>query len=269
MIDARSLVGSRDILFLTFDALRYDVAQRLWKEGRTPTLASHLGPQGWEERHSPASFTYAAHQAFFTGFFPTPARPAGHVRPFALRFPGSRSTGSGTAIFDSPDIVSGLAARGYRTVCIGGVGFFNKGNPLGAVLPAFFQESHWNPRFGVNEERSTEHQVALACQLLKETPLEKRIFLFINISAIHSPNRMYLEHAKEDSLQSHAAALEYVDSKLPPLFESLKRRGQTFCILCSDHGTTYGEDGHEGHRIAHPAVWTVPYAEFLLNGRAG
>jgi hypothetical protein len=35
-------------------------------------------------------------------------------------------------------------------------------------------------------------------------------------------------------------------------------------IICSDHGTLYGEDGHVGHRVAHPAVWTVPYAEFVL-----
>jgi hypothetical protein len=35
-------------------------------------------------------------------------------------------------------------------------------------------------------------------------------------------------------------------------------------VICSDHGTAYGEDGFAGHRLAHPVVWTVPYAEFLL-----
>ena len=38
-------------------------------------------------------------------------------------------------------------------------------------------------------------------------------------------------------------------------------RPQTFIIICSDHGTLYGEDGYVGHRIAHPIVTTVPYAE--------
>ena len=52
-----------------------DVRQRPeWDAGRTPHL-TRLLPRGWEERHSPGSFTYAAHQAFFAGFLPTPARP--------------------------------------------------------------------------------------------------------------------------------------------------------------------------------------------------
>jgi|GEM_PF-4288067 hypothetical protein len=29
-------------------------------------------------------------------------------------------------------------------------------------------------------------------------------------------------------------------------------------------GTAYGEDGYHGHRLAHPVVWTVPYAEVVL-----
>jgi hypothetical protein len=265
VIDVRSIVGTRDILFMTLDTLRYDVARRLWAEGRTPTLAGVLGPEGWEERHTPATFTYAAHQAFFAGFLPTPVRPDGHVRAFAVKFPGSRTIGDATAVFDAPDIVSGLAARGYRTVCIGGVGFFNKANPLGAVLPSLFQESHWSPRLGVNEARSTEHQVELACRVVSSTPADQRLFLFINVSAIHAPNRGYLPGASEDSIETHAAALEYVDRRLPPLFDALRRRGPSFAILCSDHGTAYGEDGHEGHRIAHPSVWTVPYAEVLIS----
>ena len=73
--------------------------------------------------------------------------------------------------------------------------------------------------------------------------------------------------AIEDSRDSHAAALRYVDSQLPPLFEALERRGPSFCILCSDHGTAYGEGGFTGHRIAHPVVFTVPYADFVLPAR--
>jgi hypothetical protein len=34
--------------------------------------------------------------------------------------------------------------------------------------------------------------------------------------------------------------------------------------MMGDHGEAYGEDGQFGHRIAHPTVTTVPYAEFLL-----
>jgi arylsulfatase A-like enzyme len=90
--------------------------------------------------------------------------------------------------------------------------------------------------------------------------------LFLNVSALHQPNRHYLPGAAEDCLESHAAALAYVDSQLPPLFDALRRRGDTLCVLCADHGTAYGEDGYHGHRLGHEVVWTVPYAELLLQG---
>ncbi|MDI5940063.1 sulfatase-like hydrolase/transferase, partial [Micromonospora sp. DH15] len=71
--------------------------------------------------------------------------------------------------------------------------------------------------------------------------------------------------ADADDLASHAAALEYVDSRLGRLFALLTGRGRpVFTIVCSDHGTAYGEDGHTGHRVGHDVVWTVPYAHFTL-----
>jgi len=167
-------------------------------------------------------------------------------------------------VFDAPDIVTGLAVRGYHTVCIGGVGFFNKQSPLGNVLPGLFAESHWDPSLGVADPRSTEHQVALARKILDRLPRERRVFLFVNISALHQPNYFYVPGATADSLESHAAALVYVDRHLPALFTAIQRRGPALAILCSDHGTAYGEDGYTGHRIAHPVVWTVPYAELVL-----
>lgn len=42
-------------------------------------------------------------------------------------------------------------------------------------------------------------------------------------------------------------------------------RRPCFVIVCSDHGTAYGEAGHTGHRIGHEVVWTVPYGEFVLS----
>ncbi|GAP93773.1 STM4013/SEN3800 family hydrolase [Leptolyngbya sp. NIES-2104] len=261
MLNINHIVGTHDILFITFDTLRYDVARDLLAQGRTPNLASVLPPQGWEERHSPGSFTYAAHQAFFAGFLPTPIDPGIHPRPFSLRFEGSTSTCPETCVLEHDNIVSGLAAKGYHTVCIGGVGFFNKLNPLGNVLPSMFAESYWSPEIGVTCPNSTENQIAIAQSILQRP---EKIFLFINISALHQPNCFYLPGATSDSLASHAAALEYVDQQLGKLWNALRQRGSTFCILCSDHGTTYGDDGYTGHRLSHPAVWTVPYAEFIL-----
>jgi hypothetical protein len=264
MINARERVGTHDVLFVTLDSLRYDVAREALAEGRTPNLAAVLPGGEWEERHSPGSFTYAAHQAFFAGFLPTPRAPGRHARLFAARFAGSETTGPETCVFEAPDIVAGLAARGYHTVCIGGVGFFNRRTPLGSVLPGLFAESHWSPELGVTDPRSTENQVVLATEALRGVPADRRVFLFVNISAIHQPNRMYQPGAAADSPASQAAALAYVDGHLPALFGAMQRRGPVLTILCSDHGTAYGEDGYTGHRLCHPVVWTVPYAELVL-----
>ena len=73
-----------------------------------------------------------------------------------------------------------------------------------------------------------------------------------------------VQGAKTDTLETHAAALEYIDRQLGKLWDALQKRASTFCILTSDHGTTYGEYGYTGHRISHPVVWTVPYGEFVL-----
>jgi hypothetical protein len=265
MLDANALVGSHDILFVTLDTLRYDVACDALKAGATPNLAALLPGGAWERRHSPGSFTFAAHQAFFAGFLPTPARPGRHHRLFAARFPGSETTGGGTCVFDTPDIVTGLAGRGYHTICIGGVGFFNKASPLGAVLPALFAESHWSAALGVTCRASTANQVTLAVERLAAVPTRQRVFLFLNVSALHQPNCLYVAGAAVDTPATQAAALAYVDGCLPPLLACMRRRAPLLAILCSDHGTAYGEDGYSGHRIAHPVVWEVPYAEMVFD----
>jgi hypothetical protein len=264
MLDGNAIVGRCDVVLVTLDTLRYDVAVSALRDGRTPVLEARLPGGRWERRHSPGSFTYAAHQAFFAGFLPTPEAPGVHPRLFALRFEGSETISGRTAVFDAPDLVSGFAGRGYHTACVGGVGFFNKQNPLGRALPALFAESHWSPELGVTDPRSPDHQIALACAIAARTP--GRLFLFLNVSALHQPNCHYLAGATADSPESQAAALAYVDARLPALFDAFARRGPTFYIFCSDHGTAYGEDGYHGHRLAHPTVWTVPYAEFLAEG---
>ncbi len=264
MHSARQLVGSHDIVLITLDTLRYDVALECFRDRTTPNLASKLPREGWEQRHSPGSFTFAAHQAFFAGFLPTPAAPGIHPRLFAAEFPGSETTSSETFVHEAPTWVEGLQRIGYHTICIGGVGFFSKSTPLGSVLPNLFEASYWSSELGVTSETSTEKQVDLACRLLKATPTERRILLFINISAIHQPNCIFAPGATTDSPATQSAALRYVDQQIPPLFEACVRRAPSFWIVCSDHGTAYGEEGYQGHRLAHPVVWTVPYAEFIL-----
>lgn len=251
-----------DLVLMTFDALRFDVAHSAWQTGRTPFLRERI-PNGWEARHTPGNFTYAAHAAIFAGFWPTPETPGPSTRPLALRFPGSRSIGPDTVHLEGDNIVGGLSARGFHTICIGGVGFFNPATPLGRVFPDLFAESHWRPEFSVSEPNSTREQVRQACRCLENCEPDRPLFLFINISATHPPTRGYLPGSRQESVASQTAALEYVDRQLPPLFTALQqRRRPGTAYLMSDHGTLFGEEGWTGHRIGHPVVWTVPYAEF-------
>ena len=225
MIDAQSAIGTHDILFVTLDTLRYDVACEAMAAGETPALAALVPGGQWERRHSPASFTYAAHRAFFAGFLPTPIEPGPHERLFAMRFAGSLTTGSKTAVFDAPDIVTGLAELGYRTICIGGVGFFNKQTPLGSALPSLFAESYWNPRLGVTFYHSTREQVRLALKRAEAVPADQRAFLFINISALHHPNSASIAGCKggQPRYTARGACLCGCGTRLP-VFRAAKAR---------------------------------------------
>ncbi|UBV45238.1 STM4013/SEN3800 family hydrolase (plasmid) [Deinococcus taeanensis] len=266
MLSARGLIPGCDVVLLTLDSLRYDVATAALDSGELPHLAPLLPEGRWEERHTPGSFTYAAHQAFLAGFLPTPARPGRHARLFAAQFAGSASTSPTTFTFEEATLPAALANRGYRTVCLGGVGFFNGQTALGGALPALFHEAHWTPASGVKNPDSARVQVALAARRL--TQIKERVFLLLNMAATHTPTHFYLPGARRDSPQSQRAALRSVDAALPVLFEALRARGPALLIVCADHGTCFGEDGYHGHRLAHPLVWTVPYAEFVLPGAA-
>lgn len=263
MTSPAALVGTHDIALITLDTLRHDVAVAAMVAGETPTLARLL-PGGWEERHSPATFTYAAHRAFFAGFLPTPARPGRHERAFALAFPDSRSVGPSTCRLDGTDIVDGLRRRGYRTICVGGVAFFNPGTALGAELTGLFEEAHWQPAFAVEAPRGFEAQVACAEAALAE-PDQRLRFTFVNVSSLHAPTRHYLKGAGEDGVASQRAALAYVDRHLGRLVRALTARNPCWIVLCSDHGTAFGEDGYSGHCLAHPVVWSVPYGEAVVH----
>jgi hypothetical protein len=265
--DMNAIVGSHDILFVVLDALRFDIAEAEMRAGRTPNFTK-VAPDGWKKRHTPGSFTYAALHSFFAGFLPTPAEPgrSRNERLFAVRFAGSETIGPRTKVFESENIVSGLRGEGYRTICIGGVGFFNEQTALSRVFPNMFCEAHWKTSFGVTDPHSTERQFSRGADRLAEASLEQPVFLFVNVSAIHQPNYFYARQSGPDDLESHAAALRYVDAQLPLLFKGFARRYRPlFAIVCSDHGTAYGDEGYVGHRLAHPCVWNVPYWEGIVN----
>lgn len=264
-INMNEVVGTHDILFLCLDTLRYDVAREEEEKNNTPVLNKY---GSWRKCQAPGNFTYPSHHAMFAGFFPCDFDAVSMMDRDLLFFPKSIGMGKQAPeysyCFSGSTIMEGLAEAGYDTWCVGGVSFFDKRSDIGKVFPSMFQHSSWNPSFGCGVKESVDNQIAWIGKKMAEVPKDKRVFLYLNIDAIHYPNYFYLEGETGDSLKSHAAALAYVDQRLEVLFEIFKRRNPTFVICCSDHGTCYGEDGVVFHGLNHPAVNTVPYKHFFL-----
>ncbi len=264
-VDMNQVVGSSDILFVCLDTLRYDVAVEEEEAGTTPVLNAY---GRWEKCQAPGNFTLPSHHAMFAGFLPSRFDAKSVADRELLFFPASIGLGKkgpkGAYSFSGATIMEGLEQEGYETWCVGGVAFFDKRTDLGRVFPGYFQKSFWRPSFACPVKDSTKNQVDFILRKIEHAEAE-HIFLYLNVDAIHYPNYFYLEGASSDSLASHGAALRYVDGELGQLFAGWKeRRGSTFVICCSDHGTCYGEDGCQFHGINHPVVNTVPYKHFFL-----
>lgn len=264
-INMNDIVGECDILFICLDTLRYDVAKKAEVEQTIPILNKY---GEFQQCTAPANFTYPSHHAMFIGFLPAPVSSKNISERELLFFPkkigmGHKAPASAFA-FEGPTFIEGLSRVGYHTMCIGGVAFFDKRSDIGKVLPSMFLESHWNPKFSCIHPKSAENQVEFTIKKIKKLAKDKKVFCYINFSAIHYPNYFYKDGEKQDNIATHQKALEYIDTNLKSLFKAFKKRNKTFVIVTSDHGTCYGEDGYSFHGINHSVVNTVPYKHFFL-----
>ncbi|WP_051215718.1 STM4013/SEN3800 family hydrolase [Granulicoccus phenolivorans] len=263
MLDAAThIAAGGDIVWITLDSLRHDVAVAAHAAGQTPNLAALLGPDGWQRRHSPGSFTLPAHQAFLTGFLPDPPGAFRPPRMFAGSFAGAVGVRPGTFVFEEPSLPGALAARGYRTACFGGVGFFSGRGAFGRIIPDLFGEWYWSPATGPQSSISTAALADTVCAWYADLATDRPVFALINVATTHTPTHLHLPDARRDTVASQAAALAYSDQELGRVLAALRR--PTLLVICSDHGDCFGEDGYHGHGVAHPHVWTVPYWEGIL-----
>lgn len=266
-IDMNDIVPGHHILFVCFDTLRYDVAVREQEKGTTKVL-NRYGK--WRKCQAPGNFTYPSHQAMFSGFFPIDEEIRDMKKRETLFFTENigmgRKAPSGAFVFREATWVQELEKRGYETYCVGGVGFFDKRTEIGKVLPGIFKHSYWNPSFGCLVKNSVENQVNFIKKILEKADRDKKIMLYLNISALHYPNNYFLPGAEKDSIETQAAALRYADGQMERLFSIFQNMGDTFVICLSDHGTCYGEDGVWYHGVNHPIVNTVPYKHFIMKG---
>ncbi len=263
-VDMSTVVGKKDILFLCFDTLRYDAAIEEEKNGGTPNLNQY---GEWEKRQAPGNFTYPSHHAIFSGFLPLQDEARNLAEAQVLFIPKGMMKKAPDSIyeFSGGNIPTGLRKAGYDTWCVGGVTFFDKRSDIGNVFPSMFEKSWWNPSFSCPVKDSAKNQVDHIIKKLDQKEDDRHIFMYLNFSAIHYPNSHYIEGAKSDSLETHKAALRYVDGEFKRLMDAWKeKRGDAFVICFSDHGTCYGEDGFTFHSVNHPVVSTVPYKHFFL-----
>jgi hypothetical protein len=263
-LNMNHLVGEVNVLFLTFDSLRFDVASNAMDSRKTPALEQLLDDRKWQRRDAPGTFTLPSHVSLFHGFFPTLPGTMRTWRPLSLAFQGSTTANENTYVFHAENIIAGFQMLHYRTFCIGGVGFFNRMNPMGLFLPGYFNESYWDESVGVGAINSAEAQVSIAVTWLKTLRANEKFLLFINVSATHVPHGHYL-NSNEQTTASQEAALAAVDRVLPKLVKEITQHGDCLCFWMSDHGDAYGEDGLYGHRFAHPVVAAIPYAAFVLS----
>lgn len=264
-VDMNKIVGEKDIVFICIDSLRYDVAKCEQDEGRTPNINKY---GTWQMRHAPGNYTFPSHAAMFIGNLPSPVEPIPLYERERL-FVAKENMNLAklhpySFVFEGDSFIRGLEYVGYDTVCVGGVGFFNKRTPINSILPSYFKESYWYTKFACHIKESFEHQISFISRHIARKDLDKRLFYYINIDSVHYPNSFYMEKQNEDDVGSHAAALRYVDSHIARLFDLFSGRGGAFCILCSDHGSCYGEDGYHFHCHSHDIVNTVPYMHFMI-----
>lgn len=214
--DMKEIVGSKDILFLCIDCLRYDVAHEEEENGGTPVL-NRYGK--WRRCHAPGNFTYPSHQAMFAGFMPIDAEIRDMKKRESLFFSENVGTGrkapSGAFIFKKATWVEELAEIGYETYCIGGVSFFNKRTELGSVLPSYFKHSYWKPSFGCLAVNSAKNQVDFAVETLGNISNDQRVMMYINFSALHYPNYFYSESPDKNSVGSESPGKNGVESESP------------------------------------------------------
>lgn len=250
------------IILITIDSLRYDVAQTADTPNFKKLFARHGG--GWHKVGSHGTYTLPSHISMFhAGMMPcdnsvnTPA-PFNRLkqRLFKAQLAWERTTGAKFPTPAAENIIKGFEKIGYRTIGVGGVGWFNDKFPTSDIWrKKYFNEFYWEERFSEKNFDSLKHQIELI-QGLKLRAEKKPIFLFLNISCTHKP---YMNFG--DSLSGQRKSFEQVDKLLPSLIKALPEK--CHLMILSDHGECFGEDNLWGHGFYHPKIMEIPFAYII------
>ena len=139
-------------------------------------------------------------------------------------------------------------------------------SPLGQVLPGLFAESHWQEDFGVTEPGSTHNQSPGRAHRRAAVPRKDACFFRERVGDPSAKLLLPARARRRDSLESHAAASAMSIDHLPQAFHAPCGGGpRSSASSAPTTARRTARSGHWGHRLCHPVVSTVPYAEFVLD----
>jgi membrane-anchored protein YejM (alkaline phosphatase superfamily) len=223
-----------------------------------------------------ATFTYPAHMSMFQGFFPT----AAINRPIYNRFEKSvyrwfyksrrpcLSELSGTG-----SIPNVLRSNGYRTVAIGGVGWFNKRTPMRLGFEDFVYETDGSAAIDEFVSRVDREPFYGLLNFGTTHRPYKVPGISGDLMRVKSPRsgNNYNSTFDRKLRDRQAACVTYTDRILVKLFDWLKsRKLRTVVCFCADHGDCMGEDNCYGHGFYHPSVMSIPlgWTVFMPGGES-
>ena len=269
--DMNAVVGSHDLLLVTLDTLRLRRGRRAGRRGAHPAPRPAICPAdaGRSGTRRAASRTPRTRRSS-PGSCRLPPRPA-RTRGCSRR--GSRAARrppGGTFVFDTPDLVSGLAAVGLPHGVRRRRGLLQQAGParLRPARPVPGEPLGAGVRRGLAAPPSRT-QVARAEQVVAELPAEQRLFLFVNVSALHQPNWFHLPGATPRDGR-------HPGRRTPPRWSTSTgtsggcspRRAPAAPASPSSAPTTApptATTATPATASGHEAVWTVPYAHFFLD----
>lgn len=249
-------------IFITLDSLRWDVF------ASTPNL--FIKKFTYSKAWTHATYTQAAHMAFFTGRLPcsycgkfdTCARSHRKISGIPQwRLNNPECPGPGKYQLSGKNIIDGFKRLNYLTIGTGGVNWFN--NNLPAHIPCLddFEKYKWFGNYIYGPDQID--------WILKNIDKQRNNFIFINFGETHHP---YITKKKQNKTNygSHGLCfyaqqqcLIYLDKLIEEFFDNLNIRSEF--IICGDHGECMGENDLWGHGFYHEKIMEVPIIKGELN----
>src|SRR4051794_39036645 len=209
-------------VLITLDSCRWDT----FLSAEVPLLKSGRVEKCWTH----ATFTMAAHQAFFAGklphsfngkkFFDTAAASGRRkqVRPQIWRLCNPESHRESVMELTGRNIKAGFRQQGFVTIGTGAMNWFDPAKPAPEHLLADFDHFRFFPNDKSGDGRNLQQQIDWVLELLKSTT--KPYFLFLNVGETHHPYTASGHSLRGDwgdaagCAAAQRASLEFVDREL-------------------------------------------------------